>query len=197
MKEIDYPIITNRLYIEPYKIDFTNDLYELKQLPQTHRFNYSTVPSQSEISESINDLVNYNYQKPKGKLELVIVLKETGKFIGYTGLKGNDFEKDSTAEIYYTIHPDYFRKGYGTEIVIGMLKFAFFQLELHRIWAGATCENIASWKIMEKVGMRKETHWIKDRPKPGMWVEGKGFEKTNQWEDGFGYAILKEEFKPV
>ena len=48
---------------------------------------------------------------------------------------------------------------------------------------------------MEKAGMRRESHWIKDRPKPGEWIDGVGFESTDEWEDGYGYAILEKEYK--
>lgn len=191
---LEYPIKTKRLLLSPYQIDLTKDLYELKQLPETHRYNYTSVPTMDDISKSITQWLEYDYQNPKGCLELGILLKETQKFIGYIGLKGHEFNKDSTAEIYYTIHRDYFGMKYGTEAVSGILDFAFNVLEMHRIWAGATCENVGSWKLMEKVGMRRETHWIKDRPKPGSWVDGKGFQETDQWEDGYGYAILREEF---
>jgi len=47
---------------------------------------------------------------------------------------------------------------------------------------------------MEKVGMRRESHWINDRPKPEKWISGEGFKESGLWEDGYGYAILENEY---
>ncbi len=195
MKKLIYPIVTERLKIAPYRPEFGEDLFQLEQLPQTHRYNYSPLPSRRDVQTRMERLLRYDYLKPRGRMEWAILLGETDRYIGFIGLKGDDYPRDGTAEIYYTIHPDFFGRGYGTEAVRGTLDFAFSRLELHRVWAGATCENVGSWRIMEKVGMRRETRWIKDRPKPGEWIPGRGFEKTDRWEDGYGYAILREEFQ--
>ncbi|MEJ2664482.1 MAG: GNAT family N-acetyltransferase [Spirochaetia bacterium] len=194
-EQITYPIKTKRLLLTPYTMDFCEDLFQLKQLPETHRYNYTQVISREEAVKYVEQFSAYDYHNPKARFELAVVLKETKNYIGFIGFKGDAYKPDSTAEIYYTLHPVYFNKGLGTEAVAGMLDFGFNVLKLHRIWAGATCENTASWKIMEKTGMRKESHWVADRPKPGKWVPGKGFEKTGLWEDGYGYAVLKNEFE--
>ena len=193
-KKIHYPVETERLELAPYKAEYGVDLYKLKLLPETHRFNYTPVMSLEDSKKYAREFSEYDYQAPKERMELAVILKKEKKYIGYIGFKTAEYGTDSSAEIYYTLHPDYFKRGLGTEAVRGMLKLGFKILGLHRIWAGATCENTASWKIMEKLGMRRECHWLKDRPKPGKWTEGKGFEKTGEWENGYGYAILKDEF---
>jgi RimJ/RimL family protein N-acetyltransferase len=194
LKKIKYPLNSKRLILTPYKIDFCEEYFLLKQLQETHRYNYTPVLSKQEASGYVKKLSEYDYYNPKGRLELVIILKDTQNFIGFIGFKDDEYTPSSSAEIFFTLHPDYFNKGLGTEAVRTMIDFGFNTLGLHRIWAGSTCENIGSWKIMEKIGMRRESHWIADRPKPGKWIPNKGFEKSNLWEDGYGYAILMDEF---
>jgi len=194
MKDVQSLWETERLIAAAYSLDFIEPLYQLKQFPETHRYNYSKVPSRKEVIQYVRTFADYNYQEPRGRMELALIHKQTQQYIGFIGFKSESYKPDGIAEIYYTLHRDYFRQGLGTEAVRAMLNYGFRHLRLHRIWAGATCENRASWSIMEKLGMQRESLWRKDRPKPGEWIPGKGFEASGQWEDGYGYAILEEDF---
>lgn len=69
-----------------------------------------------------------------------------------------------------------------TEAVAAILKFGFSELNLHRIWATCDTRNVASARVMEKLGMRREAHYVKDA-----WEKG-------AWRDSFLYAILNEEW---
>ena len=53
---------------------------------------------------------------------------------------------------------------------------------VHRVEAGCFAENTGSWKVMEKVGMRRESHTVRDC-----------LHRDGQWHDGYGYAMLAEE----
>ena len=57
------------------------------------------------------------------------------------------------------------------------------QFQLHRVTAGCFADNVASWRVMEKLGMRREQHGVRDS-----WHAELG------WIDGFTYAILAEEW---
>ncbi len=71
------------------------------------------------------------------------------------------------------IHLDHWRKGYTTEALTKLLDFGFNELKLHRIEAGCAIENIASNKVLEKVGMTKEG--IKRKILPIRGMEGQLF----------------------
>jgi len=89
-------------------------------------------------------------------------------------------------EIGWTVHRNYWQQGYGTEIGMTMLKFGFDTLNLRRIIAGCNARNRGSYRIMEKIGMRREAHFIKAQP---------GNSVLNyEWCDRFQYAILQEEW---
>lgn len=107
----------------------------------------------------------------------VMELKETGERIGTGGLQ--PLEDSGEIEIGYNLAEKYWRQGYGYECAYGWLKYGFETVGLDRIVAIAVPDNVGSWKIMEKCGMR--------------------YEKT---EEHYGmtcvfYAISKDEFERV
>ena len=60
------------------------------------------------------------------------------------------------AYVGYTVHPPYWRKGYGKEMLQSAIDIAFQHLKLHRIEAGIAPENKASIRLAETVGLRFE-----------------------------------------
>jgi RimJ/RimL family protein N-acetyltransferase len=84
----------------------------------------------------------------------------------------------------YLLDPAQAGRGYGTEIARALLDLAFGDLGVHRVTAGCFADNIASWRIMEKLGMRREQHGVRDS-----WHAELG------WIDGYSYAMLAEEWR--
>lgn len=101
-------------------------------------------------------------------------LKETGELIGTSGLQ--PLEDTGEIEVGYNLSERFWRQGYGYECAYGWLKYGFESLGLERIVAVSFPDNVGSWKIMEKCGMRYE----KTEPHYG--------------EDCVFYAISREEF---
>ena len=60
------------------------------------------------------------------------------------------------AEIGYTVHPDHWRRGYGTQIAVLAIDFAFTELGMHRVEATCDPRNAGSVKILRAVGMTHE-----------------------------------------
>jgi RimJ/RimL family protein N-acetyltransferase len=86
------------------------------------------------------------------------------------------------AEVWYKLHPAYWRQGFAKEALTTLLQFAFVDLRLHRIEAGCAVENIASISVLEKVGMTREGSKRKVLPIRGSWI------------DNYTYAILESDF---
>ncbi len=86
----------------------------------------------------------------------------------------------------YTFAPGYSGKGYATETARALIDLGFGELGLHRITAACFADNHASWRVMEKLGMRREQHGVQDS-----WHAELG------WVDGYTYAILREEWAAV
>ena len=95
------------------------------------------------------DCINYRY---------AVVLKENNELIGSCELY---FTNEDPAGLAWELHRNYWRKGYGTEIGNTLLKLAFETLHLRRVVADCNTLNRGSYRIMEKIGMRREAHFVK------------------------------------
>lgn len=88
------------------------------------------------------------------------------------------------AQLGYIFDPAHGGHGYATEAVAAMVAYAFDQLAVRRITAGCFADNLASVRILEKVGMRREQHGVGDS-----WHAQLG------WVDGYTYAVLSESYR--
>ena len=92
---------------------------------------------------------------------------------------------DRQAEIGFAFHPRFLGRGIASRAVASAIGFGFVQLGLHRIVAATDVRNERSWRLMERLGMRREAHFIHETFAKGQWV------------DAFVYAILDEEWKQL
>lgn len=83
----------------------------------------------------------------------------------------------------YTIDPAQAGRGYGTHFARALLSIAFDDLGLHRVTGACLADNTPSWRVMERIEMRREQHGVKDS-----WHAVLG------WVDGYTYGILREEW---
>ena len=113
--------------------------------------------------------------------QIAIALKETGMLAGDCALKIDEHD-ERQAEIGYTLARAYQGKGIAAEAVSRVLDYAFRTLELHRVIAITDCENAASIALLERLGLRRDGHFIQN-----VWFKGK-------WADEYLYAILQHEW---
>lgn len=133
-----------------------------------------------ELSESFVDkCVEYTEKAQPDNYCFAIELD--GKVIGGCNI---DVTDEYTGNVGWYVHKAYQNKCYATEAGRELLKFGFEYLGLHRIEAHCHVNNVRSYKVMEKLNMRREGCNIKDhRYKGGVWG------------DSYTYAILEEEYK--
>lgn len=144
---------------------------------------YATLDIPNSIADSEDYLRKYIDQQnhnPRKEYGFCLSLANQEP-LGLIGLI-NSLSKFKNAELWFKLHPKYWGKGYVTEAALAILKFGFEELVLHRIEAGVATENIASIKVLGKIGMRREGMRRKILPIRG------------EWKDNFHYAILEEDF---
>ena len=83
-----------------------------------------------------------------------MIWKETGEMIGWSGIQPLDGTQE--IEVGYGMIKKFWKRGIGFEAAQGWLKFGFENCNLERIVAVASPENVGSWRIMEKCGMKRE-----------------------------------------
>jgi len=176
MKEFE--LSSKRLKIEPIVWSDLENIHQLHSLPEVDEFNTLGIPANLEETKQVIKpwIEEYQIQKIRN-YTLAIRLLDSDQFIGLFGLKLGS-EKFKRGEVWYKLHPDYWRKGYATEALNRVLNFGFGKLKLHRIEAGCAVQNIGSIKVLEKVGMTREGHRRKILP------------LKSGWSDNYEYAIL-------
>lgn len=90
---------------------------------------------------------------------------------------------DPQAYIGYTIARPHWRKGYGMEATRRLLDYLFGKLDLHRVIAITDVENVASYSVLERIGFRREGHFVEN-----LMFKG-------QWASEYHYAMLKREWE--
>ncbi|TGN66905.1 N-acetyltransferase [Nocardioides eburneiflavus] len=87
-------------------------------------------------------------------------------------------------ELGWVLDPAHAGHGYATEAVEELLRHSFEELCVHRVVASCFTANVTSWRLMERLGMRREAHTRRD-----------AFHRSGQWLDSFGYALLADEWR--
>lgn len=111
---------------------------------------------------------------------------EDGTLIGQVYLAEGDRQ---TWELGYVFHAAYHRQGYATEACRALLAWAYGPKKAHRVYAQCNPANTASWRLLERLGMRREAHHIQD-----MYFD-KNTRDRPLWQDTYVYAMLAAEWK--
>ncbi|TFB14251.1 N-acetyltransferase [Filobacillus milosensis] len=176
--KIDTLISTDRLLLRKLSPSDAEDYFQYRSQPEIYQF-------QSFHPTSINDVRKFilsncvEFNRTNTWYQVAVCLKDSGILIGDIGIH---FVDDDQIEIGYTIAPTEQQKGYATESLRAMISYLFKNLKKHRITASVDPNNINSIKLLNKLGMRKEAHFVQS-------INLKGY-----WEDDCIYAILKDEW---
>ena len=125
-------------------------------------------------------------ENPGKNYHYAAVLKDTNILVGACNIS---LRSEYYAEIGWILHRNYWKQGYGTEMGKALLKFGFEELNLHRIIACCDTENYGSFRVMEKIGMRREGVFIEARPANKL--------SDKQYGDEVWYGILKREWAKI
>jgi ribosomal-protein-alanine N-acetyltransferase len=173
---------TERLVIRNFKEEDWLDLYEYLSLEEVLK--YEPEPASDE-----EDCKNKAIERSKGNIFWAVVLKESNKMIGHVYFNQSEPKEFMNWEIGYIFNPKYYGCGYATEACRRILQYGFEELGAHRIVAMCNPQNTASWKLLERLSMRREGYLKKN-------VFFKRDENGNPiWIDTYEYAILAEEWK--
>lgn len=176
-----FDLETERLILSEIAMDDLDNIHRLHSIPAVDEFNTLGIPkSIYETKKIILPLIEARIKKPRDSYTLKINVKESNQFIGIAGLTLSN-DKFKRGEIYYKLHPDYWGKGYATEIAKRLIRTGFEDFGLHKVEAGVATENIKSIRVLEKVGMTREGLRRKILPVRG------------EWKDNYHYAIVEND----
>lgn len=147
---------TERLLLRPFHTNDGPAFHAYMSDPEVARYS-SCLPFSEELSQEIIDSnVAYAQAAPDTlPYGFAITLRLDGQLIGHCRV-GRDNDNPRQADIAYFLHRRYWGEGYATEAARALIDYSFEKLHLHRIIALCVPENVASRRVMEKLGMEEE-----------------------------------------
>jgi RimJ/RimL family protein N-acetyltransferase len=174
-------IATERLLLREFDESDGPALHAFESLWEVTRYQSFDQRSLAESHDYVMASIEAAREDPRHVYDLAMILKGEGRLIGRCGFAIGDPD-DEQAVLWYTLHPDAWGHGYTTEAARAVVDFGFRSLGLHRIWADTDPANVASIRVLEKLGMRLEGHLREDA------------RVNDAWADSLIYAILEREW---
>ena len=178
-----YPIETERLYLRPFEDDDLEELHAFYSRPDVARYLYWEAKELEGTRESL--ILKKKRTKLGGAdsaVILAVILKESNVLIGEVMIFLRSTE-NRQGEIGFVFNPAYHGRGYATEAAKVALRLGFETAKLHRIYGRCDPRNTGSYKLMERLGMRREAHFIHNEIFKG------------EWGDELHYAMLENEWR--
>ncbi len=142
---------TKRLFLRRFTEDDLEALYVLRSDAETMQ--YIKLPETPAETLTWLQLVSSRWEHEKIGF-CAVILKETSELIGWCGLWR--LRETGELEVGYAIIKTMWRKGLASEAAKAFLSHGFEDLGVERIVAVARADNIASRRVMEKIGMSFE-----------------------------------------
>ncbi|MDQ3336347.1 MAG: GNAT family N-acetyltransferase [Myxococcota bacterium] len=159
-------LATDRLILRELAESDAQRLFEIESAPDFGRYLERYSQSVEEAAEYLRGSVAATQLVPRLVYDFAVVREDV--MIGRAGMKRGETEP-RMAMLWYAIDPAHQGHGYATEAAHAVLRFAFEELELHRVWADADPRNAASVRVMERLGMRREAHHLENICIRGEW----------------------------
>ena len=181
---VDWPVRTARLSIRPAAPDDVDATWAFRQLSEVSEWVTHAFADRAAYAEM--------FLAPE-RLASTLVIELAGEVIGDLMLRIEDAwaqhevadeGRGVQAELGWVLAPEHAGHGYATEAVRELLRICFEDLGLRRVTALCFADNEPSWRLMERVGMRREEHNVRDSR-----------HRTRGWLDGYGYALLADEWR--
>jgi RimJ/RimL family protein N-acetyltransferase len=140
---------TPRLLLREFQPEDAEHFYELSQDPDV--LTYTGDPPFESVQKAAEFLKDYYQYKRYGYGRWAVILKETGDFLGWTGLRRDDLMAQT--DLGFRLFRKNWGKGYATEAGLACIRYGFNQLHLTRIVGRVMKGNKASIRVLEKCGM--------------------------------------------
>ncbi len=170
MFDIPLPLTTTRLTLRPYEMGDLAALHDMFGREDVCRYLPWEPMDLDEARAKLERRVRQTQIEADGDpLLLAAVDEATGRMVGEFMLRLTSGQSRQ-GEIGWCIHPDVQGRGLATEGAREMLRLGFDDLGLHRIVAGCDPRNVASLRVMERLGMRREAQFVENEFLKGEWI---------------------------
>jgi RimJ/RimL family protein N-acetyltransferase len=173
---------TKRLILRSFEDADAQPFAEYRSDPDIARYQGWDIPySPTRAAQFIDTLKHTQPGTPGEWFQIAMQLRTSVQLIGDCAFCVlTDIPQQ--AEIGFTLAQCYQGHGYATEAVTRLLDYLFNDLKLHRVRAICDVENVASVRVLKRLGLRREGHLIDN-----VWFKGR-------WSSEYWYAILRSEW---
>jgi [ribosomal protein S5]-alanine N-acetyltransferase len=147
-------IETNRLVLREFRREDLQSLAPILAAPEVMRFSPTGVNSVEQVRERIEGFITCYKEFGFGKW--AIVLRESGQLLGYCGIAVDQIDGKDEKELGYRLDSKYWGQGLATEAASAAIKCGFEKFNLPYVLGIVERENVASVRVLEKVGMRHQ-----------------------------------------
>jgi [ribosomal protein S5]-alanine N-acetyltransferase len=147
-------IRTDRLILRPYA---SMDVADLVKFAGAREVAATTlrIPHPYTEDDARSFIATCQHEAQRGPItRFAITRTEDGQFCGGIGLRMEDDHR--RAELGYWLGVPFWGNGYASEAARAMIDYGFDKLHLNRIYASYVTHNVASGRILQKIGMRYE-----------------------------------------
>jgi RimJ/RimL family protein N-acetyltransferase len=183
IESVSWPVTTDRLSIRPSVPSDAAAFHAYRRLPEVSEWLPRLSTDGAAVAERFAD---------EDFRRRTLVIEVDGQVVGdlylaisdaWAQAEVQDRTVDAQAEIGWALSPTHQGRGLAFEAVQRLVAVCFDDLGIHRLYATCFADNTASWHLMEKLGMRREAHTVKD-----------AMHRERGWVDGLTYALLAEEW---
>lgn len=185
LDDVDWPLRTERLLVRRAVAADADAVWAYRRLDAVSRYMTSLPGDLSTYRET--------FARPE-RLGVTLIVQREETVIGDLMLRLQDAwsqtevveqARGQQAEIGWALDPAHQGHGYATEATRALLRLCFEDLGVHRVEALCFAVNEPSWRLMERLGMRREIHSVEE-----------SLHRSGEWMDGLGYAMLAREWQP-
>ena len=181
-----YPVRTERLELRPFVVDDVEAMLAYRSRADVCRYLPFEPQDRATLLERLSGPV-LSRSDLTAEDQAVTVggwRRDTGELAG-DDIVFHRCESDRGGEIGWVFDPDHGGRGLATEAARVILDLAFADLGLHRVEARLDARNDRSAALCERLGMRREAHFVRNE-----WFKG-------AWSDLLVYAVLAEEWSAI
>ncbi len=172
-------IATERLVLRELTLDDVPALHAIISLPEVVRYQTED-PVDEEGTRAVIERIR-DAATVTPRLVFDFAMMHGADFVGRVGMKRG--EDPRIASLWFEVAPAHHGKGYATEAARALLGFAFEDVGLHRVAGDCDPRNPGSARVMERIGMRREAHFVQN-----IFIKG-------EWCDSVVFAMLASEWR--
>lgn len=184
LADLTWPLHTARLSIRPGVAEDADVVFSYRRLEAVSQW-LTTLPADAASHAAAFT--------EAARLGSTLIIERNGAVIGdlmvrieapWAQQEVREQAEGTHAELGWVLRPEASGHGYATEALEAILRVCFVGLGLRRVTANCFADNEPSWRLMERLGMRREMATVEE-----------SLHRSGRWLDGYGYALLASEWR--